>query len=385
MPRKELPILFPLLVFLLALPLSAFGAPVPSLPGARQLALLAPGPDNPRNSEGSFVQLKDGRILFAYSRFSGSKGSDDAPAAIVGRFSGNGGKTWSSTDTPILSAEGSMNVMSVSLLRLQDGRIALFYVRKKSTSDAQVFVRFSSDEARTWSSPIQCIHDAGYYVLNNDRVIQTRTGRIIIPVALNSANGKFTNRGIAMAYLSDDGGKTWRRSSDTLVCPTPSPNGFQEPGVVELRNGHVLMFIRTSMGSQYLSWSSDGGEHWTPAIASSIQSPLSPASIKRIPSTGDLLLVWNDHSHVDPSFRASDHSSGRRTPLTVAISRDDGKTWIHAQNLLTDPHGCYCYIAIAFVKHHVLLGFSTTEKHLPCLSELELMSFPVKSLYPRQQ
>ncbi len=36
---------------------------------------LAPTDANPRNSEGDFVQLRDGRILFVYTRFS-SGGSD---------------------------------------------------------------------------------------------------------------------------------------------------------------------------------------------------------------------------------------------------------------------------------------------------------------------
>lgn len=353
----------------------------PLLEGARQVALLTPGADNPRNSEGSFIQLKDGRILFAYSKFSGPVGNDDAPASIVGRYSSDGGATWSRTDRLIVSSPRGINVMSVSFLRLHDGRIALFYVQKLSSASAAVYVRFSTDESRTWSAPIRCIHDAGYYVLNNDRVIQTHSGRIIIPVALNSAKGRFVQRGEVMAYLSDDGGKTWRRSADILICPTTSKTGLQEPGVVELTDGRIFMVMRTSMGSQYESWSSDEGEHWTVPIPSSIRSPLSPASIKRIPSTGDLLLVWNDHSNVPASYRASATSYGRRTPLTVAISHDDGRTWHDAQNLLADPDGCYCYTAIAFVKKQVLLAFSTRHGHQPCLSELELMSFPVNDLY----
>ena len=37
---------------------------------------LKPGPDNPRNSEGAFMPLKDGRIMFVYSRYYGSSSSD---------------------------------------------------------------------------------------------------------------------------------------------------------------------------------------------------------------------------------------------------------------------------------------------------------------------
>ena len=39
------------------------------LPAAEPVTinLLPPGPGNPRNTEGDFVRLKDGRILFIYS------------------------------------------------------------------------------------------------------------------------------------------------------------------------------------------------------------------------------------------------------------------------------------------------------------------------------
>ena len=117
------------------------------------MPLLPPGPGNPRNTEGAFVTLRDGRILFAYSHFTGGGGDNDA-ATIVGRFSSDGGRTWTATDVPIVDREGDMNVMSVSLLRLKDGRIALFYVRKNSISDCRPYLRYSSDEAKTWSEPI---------------------------------------------------------------------------------------------------------------------------------------------------------------------------------------------------------------------------------------
>src|SRR5437762_10635274 len=127
-----------LLVVSLVLPAVAGGNP--ALSGATVLPLLPPGPGNPRNTEGSFVALRDGRTLFAYSRFTGGGGDNDA-ASVVGRFSSDGGRAWTSTDVPIVEREGDMNVMSVSLLRLKDGRIALFYVRKNSISDCRPYLR----------------------------------------------------------------------------------------------------------------------------------------------------------------------------------------------------------------------------------------------------
>ena len=109
----------------------------PRFKDATVIPVLPPGLGNPRNTEGSFVTLRDGRILYAYTRFTGGTGDHDS-ASIVGRHSSDGGRTWSGEDIPMVAGEGAMNVMSVSLLRLKDGRIALFYLRKKTGKSARL-------------------------------------------------------------------------------------------------------------------------------------------------------------------------------------------------------------------------------------------------------
>lgn len=52
---------------------------------------LEPQRGNPRNSEGDLIQLKNGRILFIYTHFTGGSG-DHASAYLAGRYSNNGGK-----------------------------------------------------------------------------------------------------------------------------------------------------------------------------------------------------------------------------------------------------------------------------------------------------
>ncbi|HPT99980.1 MAG TPA: sialidase family protein, partial [Armatimonadota bacterium] len=134
----------------------ALGAPGQGAPpavveeeGLIKTRLLPPGPGNPRNSEGAFIQLNDGRVLFVYTHFTGG-GWDHAAAHLAGRFSSDGGRTWCLDDVLILPNEGEMNVMSVSLLRLQSGAIALFYLRKNSERDCHLYMRLSTDEARSW-------------------------------------------------------------------------------------------------------------------------------------------------------------------------------------------------------------------------------------------
>ncbi|MEX2233901.1 MAG: sialidase family protein [Cyclobacteriaceae bacterium] len=317
---------------------------------AKEVVLrLAPGPGNPRNSEGDFITLKDGRILFIYSHFSGASGSDFGNAYLASRYSTDNGNTWSSEDQLVVKQEGDMNVMSVSLLRLKNGNIALFYARKNSEEDCIPMMRISTDEAKTWSDPVTCITDRpGYYVLNNNRVVQLKNGRLLMPVAMHKAlNGKWQNKGILYTYYSDDNGVTWTCSK---VVPNNTEIITQEPGLIELKDGTIMMFIRTDSGVQQLSYSKDNGQTWSHIEPSNIKSPLSPASIARIPTTGDLLMVWNNNDGSNPELK------GKRTPFNLAISKDEGKTWQHTKTIEDNPDGWYCYTAIHFAGKDVLLG-----------------------------
>jgi len=352
-----------------------------SRPAVVRIGLLPPGKGNPRNSEGDFIRLRDGRILLVYTRFTGG-GSDHAAAHLAGRVSRDGGLTWSKNDTLVVANEGKMNVMSVSLLRLADGRIALFYLRKNSTRDCRPRLRISGDEAATWGPPSDVIgeRDMGYYVLNNDRVVQLRGGRLVVPVARHAADGFAWNAAAeVLCWLSDDAGRTWRPSKGLL-----NPRGrkdrvlLQEPGVVELRDGRVMMFLRTNRGSQYVCHSRDAGETFSRPRPSNLRSPVSPASIERIPSTGHLLCVWNDHRDVDAAHK------GKRTPLRIAVSRDEGTTWTLVRTLEDDPGGWYCYTAIAFVGPRVLLAHCAGQRRTGGLNRTQITAVDLAWLYGKR-
>lgn len=308
--------------------------------GKKHVLFIRKGPDNPRNSEGDFLTLKDGRILYVYTRFTGDSYMDHAPAFLASRYSDDQGDTWSQEDRRVVEQEGTQNVMSVSLLRLANGEIAMFYLRKNSISDCLPMVRFSTDEGRSWTDPQRCITDReGYFVLHNDRVIQLADGRLVFAVA---------SSGQVYSYYSDDNGRSW-----TPSAPVPNPDGVvhQEPGLVQLNNDDLYMIMRTDTTTQYATLSNDGGETWRPSGSSNIVSASqSPASVARMPGTGDLLLVWN-HNETTGEAKA------KRTPLSIAISSDDGKTWKHEQAVEDNPSGSFCYTAIHFVDDAVLLAY----------------------------
>ena len=93
---------------------------------------------NPRNSEGSFVKLADGTIYFIYTRYNGSSSSDHASADLAAVTSADQGKSWSKPF--IVLKNRAMNIMSPSLLRLNDGRIALTYLEKSAISGKNILL-----------------------------------------------------------------------------------------------------------------------------------------------------------------------------------------------------------------------------------------------------
>lgn len=335
---------------------------------------LNPTALNPRNSEGSMIELKDGQLFFAYSHFYGGA-ADDAPAHVAARFSSDRGQTWDPEDTILVQNE-AQNVMSVSFLRLNTGEIGFFYLLRYSLQDMRMVMRKSSDEGKTWSEPEFCMTEPGYYVVNNDRVIQLAGGRLLIPAALHPCPDgtwqTFEYRARAMCFFSDDGGASWT-CSQALEAPEESRSGLQEPGVIELSDGTIMMWARTDLGSQYLSFSEDGGYTWSRPEPSALISPLSPASIKLISRTGEYLCIYNDHSG------RFDCAPEKRTPLVAARSRD-GLAWYGHKLLELDPQGWYCYTSIAFVDDNILLGYCAGDSQVGLLNRLRVKLVPLSWL-----
>ena len=84
---------------------------------------------------------------------------------------------------------------------------------------------------------------------------------------------------------------------------------------------------------------------------SKIFSPQSPIIFKRIPTTGDLLLIRN------PNVDLKHHHQGRRTPLRCTISSDEGRRWQHERDLESDPAFAWSYGSCTFVGDMVIFSY----------------------------
>ncbi len=352
--------------------LTAFALALPALAAESVITLnLDPSPEFPRNSEGSFATLASGRILFIYSQFYGGA-ADESPARLVRIHSDDGGRTWTQPETVVENTAGN-NVMSVSLLRLASGKLAIFYCLKNSWIDCRPHMSVSTDEGETWSEPKLIQQAPGYFVLNNDRVIQTSKGRLIVPLAFHRSRGSdphssksWDSRAITTWLHSDDEGETWTEAASWWAMPVRSNSGLQEPGVVELADGSLLSWSRTDQDGQWGFRSTDGGHTWSPPEPTEMKSPNGPASIKRLPGSDDLLALYNDHSGQFP------FPPNKRNPLVAAISSDGGKTWPLRKAVEDDPEGLYHYTAIHFTDDAILLAYCAGDSKVGALNRLRI-------------
>jgi sialidase-1 len=328
---------------------------------------------NPRYSEGSIIERADGSLLFAITEFVGA-GEDHSTAQIAARTSTDGGRSWG--DSCILQPNvGTQNVMSVTLCRLKQAPIgaapiAMFYLVKNGPTDLKVWLRVSSDEGKSFGDPIVVTDAPGYHVMNNDRVLRLRSGRLVCPISW-TADVAGASHFVACCYLSDDGGTSWRRSSGSVDLPR---RGAMEPETLELNDGRLLMILRTQLGTIYASYSADQGLTWSKAATWNVVAPEAPATLRRIPATGDLLLIYN------PVYRAGAGHGGPRTPLVLAISADEGATWRQRADLETATDQTYAYTSATFVKDRLLLSYYVAEEKSGRIST-RFQSIPISRLY----
>lgn len=347
---------------------------------------LAPSSDNQRNSEGDFISIDNDKVLFAYSRFSGQNHHDHDPSNIATVVYDLNSYTFDSNAEIVKKASdfGVQNLMSVSLLRMLNGDIGMFYIKKLPNLKSQIMLSRSNDNGKTFYEDHVCcpvVFD-GYYILNNNRVIRLSNNRIIIPLACHMTScidGKlyFDERGTVYFYYSDDDGYTWNRASTMLTLPsTHTKTGLQEPGVIELPNGVLYAYFRTDQMLQYESFSYDAGVNWTFAQPSKFSSPDSPMKIAKNPYSNKYYAIWNPIPIYNGKVK--ERYVWGRTPLVIAQS-DNGIDFSEPEIIEDDPLRGFCYPSVFFIDEKtMLLSYcSGGEKEKSCLCRISITKLTV--------
>jgi len=331
--RVILPFCGVVLASLLATSLTAGAEP---RPGSERVMVAEARGKVARNSEAAMIELKDNRLFAIWQEFQKGEGdSDFFPGRLVAMTSRDGGRTWGGYRVLVENAPGDINVFSPSLLRLPDDRILFCFMRYHSFAKAQnkyppasAFAWVSADEARTFK-PLATLWKEKPVTLCSATLRRLSSGRILLPINRDLSKKGQPDHWEAGTTFSDDGGKTWQQCNNWVDLPK---RGAMEPHVEELSDRSVLMVMRTQLGAVYKAASKDGGKTWSKGDSLGVEAPESCPELIKIPSTGDLLLIWNA-SKYDPKWASH---FGKRTPLSAAVSKDDGKTWSKPRHLETD-------------------------------------------------
>jgi len=274
------------------------------------------------------------------------------------------GRTWSKEGAFKLEwkVSGMISDGGISFLRLADGRLALLAHRHlpDNKGGGLPVISFSSDEGGTWT-PAQVIGrefapDDAWYVMN-DRLVQLRSGRLLVPVAHAVSRSRYEgDRDEASCFFSDNGGASWHGSH-----PVPLPDGARgmpEPCVAELRDGRVLMLARSGTGFLLAAHSADGGATWSAPVNTTLVSPCSSLTLKRLPD--GRLIVFYDHAR---PYEAGGFFP--RCPLVYAVSADEGGTW-SAPTVVDDegwnggrPDRDLIYPSVCFLDEGMLVVYSS--------------------------
>ncbi|HID05716.1 MAG TPA: exo-alpha-sialidase [Armatimonadetes bacterium] len=269
---------------------------------------------------------------------------DDGSLATVDRhgfrISRDEGKTWSEP-YPVCPGINDREPSSCRLVRTKTGVIVMVYLdfttykfswdneagEPKDDCRLEVWAIRSLDGGKTWVDKQRLLDG---YNANFFGFIETSKGRLVVTLEHLVRN---PGRWVVCSFISDDDGKTWRRSYFIDLGGHGHHDGATEPTVAELSDGRLLMFIRTNLDRFWQAISDDGGRYWRIIQPSQIDASSSPGQLLRLQS-GRLVLVWNrlnpegrTYPRSKPGPAAEVAASWHREELSIAFSEDDGKTW----------------------------------------------------------
>ena len=260
---------------------------------------------------------------------------------LVMKTSTDNGRSWSDFQTLRDRSGDDIWGGHQSIFRMNSGKLGLVYGDSKVFPDghpgrdggAGMMFRQSEDEGKTWSDPVLMTH---YHALCTDgHAIVTSNGRIVAPSFrwishdATSESEEFFAPSLSYCFVlvSDDEGKSWQQSlSELLVSHYRAGYDLEEPTVIELADGRLLMHLRSQLGRIYRSYSDDGGIRWSKPEGLPIASAYTPTLLTRMPGS-EILMIWNQSS------RQEILTGCHRQRLSCAISRDEGQTWENFKNL----------------------------------------------------
>jgi len=279
-------------------------------------------PGYPAHHCSSITEAPNGDLLVSW--YGGSYESADDQVLFLSRHK-KGSRSWSKPEIIVRSPGKPPGNAILFTDRLK--RIWLIWGRMDGTQpmsrgtgwDAcRLFYRTSSDNGVHWTKDQPFFHDTLGWLPRN-LPIYLSDGTLIVPIS-DERNG----HGVDLSFFlsTKDNGATWTRSGIM--------RGGEQPTFIQRADGSLLAYLRVRPNIKAAE-SHDGGKTWTEPRPTQWKNPDSGISMRRL-KNGHVLLVFNNQDH-------------GRSPLHIARSLDDGRTWSKPLELETNP-GEYSYPSI---------------------------------------
>lgn len=226
------------------------------------------------------------------------------------------------------------------VLHAEDDHVWLFYKVGPTVHDWTTRLAASPDAGQTWNTPRPLVPgDPTPRGPVKNKLVVLANGDWLAPASIET-----TRLWDAFVDRSTDHGRTWTRADIPLDHQPPTTpenptnalwpglaanalwetsldtvlqwDGIIQPTLWESSPGHVHLLARSTRGHAYRSDSSDAGHTWSAAYPTSLPNNNSGLDLTRLPG-GQLVLAYNP---VEGNW-------GRRTPISLAASNDDGATW----------------------------------------------------------
>lgn len=227
------------------------------------------------------------------------------------------------------------------------GTIWLFHTAQPlgNQDEAVVIARTSSDDARTWSAPFEPFPGKkGVFV--RQPLVVLPGGTWVLPIWYCRTPPGFRwvgNDDVSAVLYTQDGGRTW------LEKEVPDSVGRVHMNILQLGETSYVAFFRSRWADEVYRSVSENGLDWSAPEKTSLPNPNSGIGAAALPS-GDIVMIFND-SRASPEMQrrtglydditpAEDTRSNQpgvgskvaiwgtpRKALSVALSKDQGKTW----------------------------------------------------------